>query len=80
MTEYDKNSFKLIAEFPTYEIGDIICIRSTGAHWLLEDIVGRRLFEDIVVWEYCFRILDNNTTRRESVPYIDGHNDIIKVA
>ena len=71
MTEYDKNRFKLIGEFPKYEIGDIICIRSTDALWLVEDIQG---------WEYCFRILDNNSTRRDSVPYIDGHYDIIEVA
>ena len=71
MTEYEKDYFNLIGDFPKYAIGDIICVRSTDAHLLIEDIQG---------WEYCFRILDNNNTRRDSVAYIDGHNDIIKVA
>ena len=71
MNTYDIDRYSLVGQFPKYTIGDIICVISTDALWLVEDIQG---------WEYCFRILDNNSTRRDSVAYIDGHNHIIKVA
>ncbi len=56
---------------PKYAVGDIIHIIKTDAHWLIEDIDR---------WEYCFRILDTDNIRRDSIFYIDGHNGIEKVA
>lgn len=74
MTDFEKEYIDLSDQINNrhkYEIGDIIRVIKTDAHWLLEDIIG---------WEYCFRVLDNNDTRRESITYIDGHKGLVKEA
>ena len=68
--EYEEFAF-IVSNAPKYQIGDIILIDKTQSHWLVEDICG---------WEYCFRILDTNNTRRDSISYIDSHKGIEKVA
>lgn len=61
----------LIPYEPKYAVGDILLIEKTGALFLVEEIRS---------YEYCFRILDLNITRRDSIFYIDMNTQIKKVA
>jgi hypothetical protein len=55
---------------PRYAIADMLQIKYTGEVWLVEDIQG---------YEYCFRILSKDDTRRDSIFYIDYHRGIEKI-